>query len=86
MANKKLIIAALGVIVALGAIGPSLSQLLQQAEAHGVQAQLQSRFVRIEDETWNKQSVVTGETVTVTGKLVSLVQRDLRGWLSVFSE
>ena len=86
MANKKLIIAALGVIVALGAIGPSLSQLLQQAEAHGVQAQLQSRFIRIEDETWNKQSVVTGETVTVKGTLVSLVQRELRGWLSVFSE
>lgn len=86
MANKKLIIAALGVIIALGAIGPSLSQLLQQAEAHGVQAQLQSRFVRIEDETWSKQSVQTGETLVVTGKLVSLVQRDLRGWLSVFAE
>ncbi len=47
MVNKKLIVAALGVIVALGTIGPSLSQIMQQAEAHGVQAQLQSRFVRI---------------------------------------
>ena len=86
MVNKKLIVTALGVIVALGAVGPSLSQLLQQAEAHGVQAQLQSRFVRIEDETWSKQSVVTGETLTVRGTLVSLVQRELRGWLSVFAE
>ena len=86
MVNKKLIVTALGVIVALGAVGPSLSQLLQQAEAHGVQAQLQSRFVRIEDETISKQSLQTGETLTVKGTLVSLVQRDLRGWLSVFAE
>ena len=86
MVNKKLIVAALGVIVALGAIGPSLSQILQQAEAHGVRAQLQSRFVRIEDETWSKQSLQTGETVTVKGTLVSLVQRDLRAWLSVYGE
>ncbi len=86
MVNKKLIVAALGVIVALGTVGPSLSQMLQQAEAHGVQAQLQSRFVRIEDETWSRQSINTGETITVKGTLVSLVQRDLRAWLSVFSE
>ena len=86
MVNKKLIVTALGVIVALGAVGPSLSQLLQQAEAHGVQAQLQSRFVRIEDETISKQSLQTGETLTVKGTLVSLVQRDLRAWLSVFAE
>ena len=86
MVNKKLIVTALGVIVALGAVGPSLSQLLQQAEAHGVQAQLQSRFVRIEDETISRQSLQTGETLTVKGTLVSLVQRDLRAWLSVFAE
>ena len=86
MVNKKLIVTALGVIVALGAVGPSLSQMLQQAEAHGVQAQLQSRFVRIEDETISRQSLQTGETLTVKGTLVSLVQRDLRAWLSVFAE
>jgi len=86
MVNKKLIVTALGVIVALGAVGPSLSQMLQQAEAHGVQAQLQSRFVRIEDETISRQSLQTGETLTVKGTLVSLVQRDLRAWLSVFGE
>jgi methane/ammonia monooxygenase subunit B len=86
MINKKLIVAALGVIVALGAVGPTIGQMIQQAEAHGVQAQLQSRFVRIEDETFSRQSLNTGETITVKGTLVSLIQRDLRGWLSVFSE
>ena len=84
--NKKLIVAALGVIVALGAVGPTIGQMLQQAEAHGVQAQLQSRFVRIEDETFSRQSLNTGETVTVKGTLVSLIQRDLRGWISIFNE
>lgn len=86
MVNKKLIVTALGVIVALGAVGPALGQILQQVEAHGVQAQLQSRFVRIEDETISRQSLQTGETLTVKGTLVSLVQRDLRAWLSVFAE
>ena len=86
MVNKKLIVAALGVIVALGAVGPSLAQMFQHAEAHGVQAQLQSRFVRIDDETWSKQSVHTGDTLQVSGKFVSLVQRDLRGWYTVYGD
>jgi methane/ammonia monooxygenase subunit B len=86
MMNKKLIVAALGVIVALGTVGPTVGQMLQQAEAHGVQAQLQSRFIRIEDETFSRQSLNTGETLTVKGTLVSLVQRDLRAWLSVYGE
>ena len=86
MVDKKLIVAALGVIVALGAIGPSLAQMFQHAEAHGVQAQLQSRFVRIDDETWSKQSVHTGDILTVSGKFVSLVQRDLRGWYTVYGD
>jgi len=43
MVDKKFIVAAIGVVVALGAVGPSLVQMFQQAEAHGVQAQLQSR-------------------------------------------
>src|SRR2546428_387629 len=54
MVDKKFIVAAIGVVVALGAVGPSLAQMFQQAEAHGVQAQLQSRFVRIDDETWSR--------------------------------
>ncbi len=86
MVDKKFIVAAIGVIVALGAVGPSLAQMFQQAEAHGVQAQLQSRFVRIDDETWSKQSVHTGDTLSVSGKFVSLVSRDLRGWYTVYGD
>ncbi len=60
--------------------------VLQSAWAHGVQAQLQSRFVRIEDETFSSQTLNTGEMLEVRGKLVSLVNRDLRAWISIFSE
>src|SRR5918996_2234271 len=56
------------------------------AEGHGVQAQLQSRFVRIQDEAFSAQTLQTGEEITVTGELQSLVNRDLRGWISIFSE
>lgn len=86
MVDKKFIVAAIGVIVALGAVGPSFSQMFQHAEAHGVQAQLQSRFVRIDDETWSKQSVQTGQTLTDSGKFTSLVNRDLRGWYTVYGD
>jgi len=87
MVDKKLVVLGLGVVLALGTIGFNwVDSLLPNAEAHGVQAQLQSRFIRIEDETFNRQSLQTGETLTVSGKLVSLVERDLRGWTSIFSE
>ena len=86
MVDKKLLVVALGVVLVLGTFGPNIAQMIQTAEAHGVQAQLQSRFIRIEDETWNRQSMQTGETLTVQGTLVSLIERDMRGWLSIFSE
>jgi len=87
MVGKKLIVIGLGVMLALGTIGFNwVESILPTAEAHGVQAQLQSRFVRIEDETFNRQSLQSGEVLTVEGKLVSLVERDMRGWLSIFSE
>lgn len=87
MVNKKLIAAGLGVIMALGTLGFDwVESILPSAEAHGVQAQLQSRFVRIEDETFNRQSLQTGETLCLSGQLVSLVTRDLRAWVSIFSE
>ncbi|MFZ0184477.1 MAG: methane monooxygenase/ammonia monooxygenase subunit B [Nitrosotalea sp.] len=86
MVDKKFIVAAISVIVALGAVGPSMAQMFQHAEAHGVQAQLQSRFIRIDGETWSKQSVKTGDTLTVSGKFVSLVNRDLRGWYTVYGD
>ena len=54
--------------------------------AHGVQAQLQSRFVRISDESFSTQTMKTGDQLTVTGTLQSLVNRPLRAWLSLFSD
>ena len=86
MVDTKLLAVSLGVIMVLGTLGPNLASLVQNADAHGVQAQLQSRFVRIEDETFNRQSLQTGEVLTVSGTLVSLVERSLRAWLSIFSE
>ncbi|HZB99380.1 MAG TPA: methane monooxygenase/ammonia monooxygenase subunit B [Nitrososphaeraceae archaeon] len=56
------------------------------AEGHGVQAQLQSRFVRIQDEAFSAQTLQTGDEITVTGELQSLVNRPLRAWMSIFSE
>ena len=47
MVDKKILVVALGVVLALGTFGPNIAQMIQTAEAHGVQAQLQSRFVRI---------------------------------------
>jgi len=87
MVDKKLIVVGLGVILALGTMGFNwVESILPTAEAHGVQAQLQSRFVRIEDEAFNRQSMTTGETLCLSGKFVSLVTRDMRAWNSIFSE
>ena len=85
--NQKLIVAGLGMVLVAGTLGFDWADaLFPSAEAHGVQAQLQSRFVRIEDETFNTQSMQTGEILTVQGRLVSLVERDLRAWVSILSE
>ena len=87
MVDKKIFVIALGAVMALGTLGFDwVEYIIPSAEAHGVQAQLQSRFVRIEDETFSRQSLNTGETLCLSGNLVSLVERDLRGWISLFSE
>lgn len=87
MISQKIIVLSVCVVLATGTLGFDwISSLFPAAEAHGVQAQLQSRFIRIEDETFNRQSLQTGETLTLNGQLVSLVERDLRGWISIFSE
>ena len=87
MVDKKLIVIGLSVVLAMGTLGFNwIESILPTAEAHGVQAQLQSRFVRIEDETFNRQSMNTGEELCLSGKFVSLVERDLRAWNSIFSE
>jgi len=87
MVEKKIFVFGLAAVLVLGTLGFNwVESVLPTADAHGVQAQLQSRFIRIEDETFNRQSLQTGETLTLQGTLVSLVERDLRGWLSIFSE
>jgi methane/ammonia monooxygenase subunit B len=87
MVNKKLIVVGLGLILALGTIGFNwVESILPTAEAHGVQAQLQSRFIRIADETFNRQSLQTGETLCLAGEFNSLIERDMRAWASIFSE
>jgi len=83
MIEKRIFVFGLAVVLALGTLGFSG---VKTASAHGVQAQLQSRFIRIEDETFNRQSLQTGETLTLQGTLVSLVERDLRGSLSIYAE
>ncbi len=87
MVNQKLIVLGLSVVMVTGTLGFDwMESIFPSAEAHGVQAQLQSRFIRIEGETFNRQSLQTGEVLTLTGQLISLVERDLRGWISIFSE
>ncbi len=80
--SKAVVMVSLAAIVVLS----TGTVIIQSAWGHGVQAQLQSRFVRIADETFSAQAVNTGDEIIVTGKLTSLVNRDLRAWLSIFSE
>ncbi len=83
---KTIFAIALATIMVLPTVITLLPSLLQTAEGHGVQAQLQSRFVRIQDETFSAQSLKTGDILTVSGTLQSLVNRELRAWISLFSE
>ena len=82
MQSKTLIVTALATVMVLSAV----MAYLPSASAHGVQAQLQSRFVKIDNEQFSDNTLTTGEELTVSGQLKSLVNRDLRGWLSLFSE
>lgn len=82
MGSKTLVVTVLAGLLALS----SIQMFLPQAAAHGVQAQLQSRFVKIANEQFSDQTLNTGERLTVTGELQSLVNRPLRAWLSLFSE
>lgn len=87
MVDKKLIVLGLGAVLALGTVGFNwVDAILPSVYAHGVQAQLQSRFVQIQNEEFNASALQTGEQLCITGELVSVVARDLRGWTSIFSE
>ncbi len=80
--GKAVLMGSLAAVIALSAA----TMIIQNAWGHGVQAQLQSRFVVIEDETFSTQTLNTGEILEVRGKLVSKVNRDLRAWISLFNE
>lgn len=85
--STRALVVGLGAILALGTAGFDWVEfIVPSAEAHGVQAQLQSRFVQIRGEEFSGQSLTTGETLCIEGELVSLVERDLRGWISIFAE
>jgi len=80
--SKAVIMGSLAAVIVLS----TATILLENAWGHGVQAQLQSRFIRITDETFSAQTVETGEEIEVRGKLISLINRDSRAWISVFSD
>ena len=61
-------------------------QAIPSADAHDIQVHPVTSFVRIEDETFDRQYMQTGETLTVQGNIVSNVDKDIRGWASIFSE
>ena len=82
MESKTLVVTALATVMVLS----TFVYFFPSAEGHGVQAQLQSRFVEINDELFSDQTLNTGDTLTVTGTLDSRVNRPLRAWLSLFSE
>lgn len=82
MINKAIVLTGLAAVLVMS----SAFAFMPSVEGHGVQAQLQSRFVRIQDESFSGQTLQTGDELTVTGTLQSLVNRPLRAWLSLFSE
>jgi len=86
MVDRKIMAITIGAIFVLGMYGPNVAEIIQSAEAHGVQAQLQSRFIQITNEAISRQSLSNGETLVLSGTLVSLVEREQRGWISLFSE
>ncbi len=57
------------------------------ADAHDVQLQpYTDNMIVIENETFNRESMQTGETFTAQGTLVNIADRNIRGWVSIFSE
>ncbi|MFB5615591.1 MAG: ammonia monooxygenase, partial [Nitrosopumilus sp.] len=65
MVEKRIFVFGLAVVLALGTLGFNwVESILPTADAHGVQAQLQSRLIRIEVYTINRQYLQTGETMT----------------------
>jgi len=76
MIDKKFLAVTVGAIFVLGMYGPNVAEIVQSAEAHGVQAQLQSRFIQITNEAISRQSLATGETLVLSGTLVVLLKEN----------
>jgi methane/ammonia monooxygenase subunit B len=80
--TRQLVIASIATII----VASALPMVIQEAWGHGVSVQLQSRFVRIVDESFSTESMHTGDVIEIKGRLESMVNRDLRAWISVFAE
>jgi len=82
MKSRVSILFLLG-IVSLSWIGSAIPV----ADAHDVQLQpATSNVIIIENETFDREFMQTGETLTVQGTLLNIADRDIRGWISIFSE
>jgi hypothetical protein len=44
------------------------------------------RFGRLDDVSLSRQSIQTGETITITGKIVYMQQNQTQGWLTIHSD
>lgn len=81
MKNRFLVILAFGILSFSW-----IDSAIPIADAHDVQLQPASNIIIIENETFDRDSMQTGETLTIQGTLVNIADRDIRGWVSIFSE
>ena len=75
-------------ILAFGILSFSwIDSAIPIADAHDAQLQpAAGNAIIIENETFDREFMQTGETLTVQGTLVNIADRDIRGWASIFSE
>src|SRR5690242_9732030 len=59
---------------------------LPSVSAHGVCTGLEPRFIRPDSYMLSKESIHTGENVTITGKWVSLTDKMLQAKMLFYSE
>ncbi len=54
-----------------------------EAYGHGLGARFNTGFYRVENETFSKTTVSVGESFSINGTLVSLVEKDLQGKMNI---
>lgn len=81
MKIRLLIIIAFGILSFSG-----IDSAIPVADGHDVQLQPANNLIIIENETFDLESMQTGETLTAQGTLINIADRDIRGWVSIFSE